>query len=228
MAAISYTRVSTDQQTESGAGMAAQAAAIAAYAKANGLTITASYSDEGISGSADLDGRPGLAAAVAAIRKGDVLLVAKRDRLGRDVLLVSTIERMVNRKGASVVSCDGAGNGSTPADQFMRHMIDAASQYERGLIKARTRQAMAAMRKAGRLTGTVPFGYAVGNDNTLVAVPAEQLVIAKIEACHQAGLSLRQIAATLTAAGLVTKKGNTAWTHTAVGSILRRQAMLAA
>ena len=228
MAAISYTRVSTDQQTESGAGMAAQAAAIAAYAKANGLTITASYSDEGISGSADLDGRPGLAAAVAAIRKGDVLLVAKRDRLGRDVLLVSTIERMVNRKGASVVSCDGAGNGSTPADQFMRHMIDAASQYERGLIKARTRQAMAAMRKAGRLTGTVPFGYAVGNDNTLVAVPAEQLVIERIEACHKAGLSLRQIAATLTAAGLLTKQGHSVWTHTAVQSILRRQQALAA
>lgn len=228
MAAIAYTRVSTDQQAESGAGLAAQAAAIASYAAKAGLTITASYSDDGISGAADLDGRPGLAAAVAAIRKGDVLLVAKRDRLGRDVLLVSTIERMVTRKGAAVVSADGAGNGSSPADQFMRHMLDAASEFERGLIRSRTRQAMASMRKAGRLTGTVPFGFTLGNDNTLVAVPAEQLVIERIEACHQAGLSLRQIAATLTAAGLLTKQGHSVWTHTAVQSILRRQAALAA
>ena len=228
MAAIAYTRVSTDQQTESGAGLAAQTAAIASYAKANGLAITASYSDDGISGAADLDGRPGLAAAVAALRKGDVLLVGKRCRLGRDVLLVATIERIISRKGASVVSCDGAGNGSSPADEFMRTMIDAASQYERGLIRSRTRQAMAAMRKAGRLTGTVPFGFILGDDNTLVPVPAEQLVIERIEACHKAGLSLRQIAATLTAAGLLTKQGHSVWTHTAVQSILRRQAMLAA
>ena len=53
------------------------------------------FSDEGVSGTADLDKRTGLLAALAALSKDVVLLVAKRDRIGRDVLLIKTVERMV-------------------------------------------------------------------------------------------------------------------------------------
>ena len=103
MNAISYLRVSTDEQTESGAGLAAQADACQAYAQRAGLEVVASYSDESISGAAGLDKRPGLLEAIAGLGRGDVLVVAKRDRLGRDPIVVAMVEAAVRRKGAKVV-----------------------------------------------------------------------------------------------------------------------------
>ena len=50
-------------------------------------------------------------------------------------MLTMTIERTIGRRGASVVSCDGIGNGDGAADQFMRTVMDAAAQFERGLIR---------------------------------------------------------------------------------------------
>lgn len=228
MNGIIYTRVSTGEQAESGAGLAAQVAAIEAHAARNGITITGRFEDAGVSGAADIEDRPGLAAAIGALRRGDVLLTAKRDRLGRDVMLVMTIERMVGRRGARIVSCDGIGNGDGAADQFMRTIMDAAAQFERGLIRARTKAAMHAKRKAGERTGEVPFGWALGTDGKLVPVAHEQEVIRRIEALRADGMSYRAVAQVLTDAGIVTKKGVSKWTHTTVRSIVQRQAAVAA
>lgn len=228
MNAIAYVRVSTADQAESGAGLAAQVAAINAYAKRHGLTITETFEDAGISGAAGLEDRPGLAAAIGRLRRGDVLLIAKRDRLGRDVMNVMLIEKVIAKRGASVASADGVGNGDGAADVFMRQVMDAAAAFERNLIRARTKAAMAAKRKAGERVGEVPFGWAIDAAGRLVEDAAEQNVLAKIVACRQAGMSLRKIAAILTEAGCVTKKGGTAWSHSTVQSILERAAALAA
>lgn len=228
MAAVAYVRVSTDNQAESGAGLAAQRAAIEAYAGRAGLTITTFTEDAGISGAAGIEDRPGLAAAVAALRRGDVLIVAKRDRVARDTFTATLIERAVAKRGASIVSADGIGNGQGPADDFMRSVMDAAAQLERGLIRQRTRAAMAAKRKAGERTGEVPFGWTVAADGRLIEVAAEQLVIRRIQECREAGVSLRRIAQILTDARVITKKGGTEWSHTTIKSILDRAAALAA
>ena len=79
------------------------------------------------------------------------------------------------------MSCDGIGNGDGAADVFMRQVMDAASQFERGLIRARTRAAMHEMRKAGERTGTIPFGWSLAADGRLAQVAEEQEVIARIE-----------------------------------------------
>lgn len=228
MRGFSYIRVSTDGQADSGAGLAAQVAAIDGYAARAGITIVGRFEDAGVSGAADIEDRPGLAAAIGALRRGDVLLIAKRDRLGRDVALVMSIERMVTRRGAKVVSCDGIANGDGAADQFMRTMLDATAQFERSLIRARTRAAMQAKRKAGERTGELPFGWTLGEDGRLEAVPQEQKVLSDIEALRADGMTYRAIAQLLTDAGITTKKGASRWTHTTIRSILRRQAAVAA
>jgi len=225
--AVAYLRVSTNDQAESGAGLAAQRAAITAYASANNMTITAWYEDAGVSGAAGLEARPGLAAAVAGLRRGSVLLIAKRDRLGRDTLVSLTIEKAVAKRGSVIVSADGLGNGDTAGDVFMRSILDAAAQFERGLIRQRTRAAMAEKRRAGQRVGQVPFGWRVEGDR-LVEVEAEQLVLRRITECRDAGMSLRQIAAILTEAAVTTKSGSTTWTHTTIKSILDRAAAVAA
>lgn len=228
MAAISYTRVSSDKQAESGAGLAAQAAAIKSYAKQAGLELVESYSDDGISGAAGIEGRPGLAAAIGRLRRGDVLVIAKRDRLGRDMMATLTIERAVAKRGASIVSADGVGNGDGAADAFMRSVMDAAAQFERDLIKARTRAAMAEKRKAGHRIGEVPFGWSLAADGNLEPVPAEQEILDLIRELRESGVSLRSIAKQLTDLGIVTKKGKAKWSHSTVQSVLSRARLMAA
>lgn len=223
-----YTRVSTTDQAESGAGLAAQAAAIEAFAAKAGHTITATFTDAGISGAAGIEDRPGLMAAVAGLRRGDALVIAKRCRLGRDPMAVLMIERAVAKRGAVILSADGIGNDGDANSQFMKAIIDAAAAYERNLIKARTKAALHAKRKAGQRTGEVPFGWTVGTDGNLIEVAEEQAVLDRIKALRDAGLSLRKIATVLTEAGILTKKGKATWYAETIKSILDRAAALAA
>jgi DNA invertase Pin-like site-specific DNA recombinase len=68
--------------------------------------------DAGTSGSLAIEDRPVLVDAVAVLRRGDVLLVAKRDRLRRDVIAVAMIERLIATRGARIVSAAGEGTES--------------------------------------------------------------------------------------------------------------------
>ncbi len=227
MAAIGYVRVSTDAQGESGAGLDAQRAAIAAYVAKAGLDLVAVHEDAGVSGAAGIEDRPGLIAAVAQLRKGDTLIVAKRCRLGREAMAVLMIEKAVAKRGGTISSADGVGNGSDPSAKFMAAIIDAAAAYERNLIKCRTKAALAAKRSKGERTGQVPFGWR-DEDGILVAVPAEQEVLVRIHECRAAGLSLRAIAGILMAEGITTKEGKGTWHASTIKSILTRAAAVAA
>ena len=227
MAAIGYIRVSTEQQGESGAGLDAQRAAIVAFAAKAGLDLVAIHEDAGVSGAAGIEDRPGLIAAVAQLRKGDTLIVGKRCRLGREQMAVLMIEKAVAKRGASISSADGVGNGDDPSARFMAAIIDAAAAYERNLIRCRTKAALAAKRSKGERVGQVPFGWR-DEDGRLVAVEAEQEVLARIHECRQTGLSLRAIAAILNDEKITTRQGGTKWYASTIKSILDRAAAVAA
>ena len=209
MAHFAYLRVSTTDQAESGAGLAAQLDACRRFAQAAGVDLVAVHEDAGISGAKGLEARPGLLAAIAGLAKDDVLVVAKRDRLGRDPIVVAMIESAVGRKGARIVSAAGEGTeGDDPASVLMRRMIDAFAEYERLLIGARTKAALGAKKARGERTGAVPYGYTLATDGVkLVAVPDEQDVIAEARRLHGAGLSLRAIARELESQGFVSRNG---------------------
>lgn len=224
--AVAYVRVSTTDQADSGAGLAAQRAAIEAYAAKAGLTITSWNEDAGISGAAAIEDRPGLMSAIGELRRGSVLLIAKRDRIARDTFLALVVEKAAAKRGATIATADGVANGDTPADQFMRSILDATAQFERSMIRQRTRTAMAAKRRAGERTGEVPFGWDL-IDGRLCENAAEQTVIRCILDCREQGMSLRAIAAILNGRAITTKKGRM-WYGETVRSILDRAAALAA
>lgn len=228
MNAVIYTRVSTDDQAASGLGLAAQVAACESFATKAGHVVTACHTDAGISGAAGLEDRPGLMAAIAGLRRGDALVIAKRCRLGRDQMAILMIEKAVSSKGATILSADGVGNTADPASQLMKGIVDQFGIYERAMIRSRTKAALAAKRRAGELAGEVPFGWRAGEDGCLVEVADEQNVLRIIGELRAAGVSLRQIAKELTDAGHRTKKGKATWSHTTVKSILERAAALAA
>jgi DNA invertase Pin-like site-specific DNA recombinase len=225
MKAVAYLRVSTDSQSEAGHGLRAQRDANRAWAKRSEFKrIAETFSDAGISGAAGLENRPALLEAVAALQAGDVLVVAKRDRLGRDPFVIAMIEAAVARQGAKIVSAAGEGtDGNAPGDVLMRRMVDAFAEYERLLIGARTKAALQAKIRRGERVGSLPYGFdLVGDGVQLVRNKREQRAIRLIGDLHESGLSLRKIAAELTRLGIRTKNGNAVWGHTAVNRILNR------
>jgi len=209
MAHFAYLRVSTSDQAESGAGLAAQLDACRRLADAQGVELVAIHQDAGISGAKGLEARPGLLDAIAGLTKGDVLVVAKRDRLGRDPIKVAMIESAVARKGARIVSTAGEGTeGDDPASVLMRRMVDAFAEYERLLIGARTKAALGAKRARGERTGQIPYGFALADDGVqLLPVAAEQDVIVEARRLQGAGQSLRAIARELARRGFVSRSG---------------------
>ncbi len=167
--------------------------------------------DPGVCSVTPIDQRPALVAALASLREhgAGVLVVAKRDRIARDPGLTAAVERVAAEAGSVVRSAAGEGNGSTPADEFMRGVIDSASRYERALIRARTTAALAVIRARGQKTGgSVPYGHRLDMDGrTLVAVEAEQATIARARTLAAEGHSLRAIAGRLADDGRVSRSG---------------------
>jgi site-specific DNA recombinase len=220
-AAVAYLRVSTDEQH---LGPVAQRAALEAWAAREGVSIVAWCEDLGVSGGATLDRRPGLLAALAALEEhgAGVLIVAKRDRLARDVMVAAMVEAAAARVGARVVSAAGEGTDGAEGDPtglLMRRLVDAFSEYERALIAARTKAALAVKRGRGEATGgDAPFGTRK-EGGRLVRDEAEQEIIAAAREYRAAGLSLRQIAARLEERGLLAR-GKATWTAGAVSRLL--------
>lgn len=206
--AIGYLRVSTDEQAASGLGLDAQRAALAAAAARLGAELVATHADEGLSGSKGVEDRPALLAAIGELQRGDVLLVAKRDRLGRDPIHVAMIERMVARKGSRVVSAAGEGTeNDDPTSVLMRRIVDAFAEYERLVIGARTKAALKAKRDAGKRAGCVPFGFHADDEGNLHEHEGEQKVIQAALKAKADGLSQRAIVAELKAKGFTSRSG---------------------
>lgn len=235
MNAVAYLRVSTDEQAESRAGLEGQLHSIQSHCRRNGLALKATFSDEGISGAANLDKRPGLLDAINALGRGDVLMVSKRDRLARDVVACAVVERMVAKRGGRVVSVAGEGTDADDATSvLMRRIVDAFAEHERLVIAARTRAALQAKRRRGERAGKMPFGYTLadasaspsrsraGNPVALVAVPEQLAVVERIRRERAAGLSMRTIAQRLTDDGIPTATGLSRWSHATIQGIVRQ------
>src|SRR5690349_19022831 len=144
---VSYIRVSTRQQGRSGLGIEAQRAAIVRFADTEGYIIAAEHVEVETGKGADaLDRRPELAAALAAARKLRCpIIVAKLDRLSRDVAFIFGL---MAQKVPFIVAELGAD-----ADPFMLHLYAALAEKERSLISQRTRAALAAKKAQGARLG---------------------------------------------------------------------------
>lgn len=208
--AVAYRRVSTVEQADSGLGLEAQQTLIASAALRLNLSVVETFTDAGLSGSLGIEQRPGLADALNSLKRGDTLLVAKRDRIARDAFLAVLVEREVVRKGARTISAAGEGTETDdPAAVFTRRILDAVSELERALIASRTRAAMAEAKRRGRRIGCVPWGHGVGVDGrTLVPHQGELLVLERIRSLRARGLTLHNIAATLNVEGRRNRAGN--------------------
>lgn len=102
------------------------------------------------------DDRPGLAACLADLRAGDVLVVWKLDRLGRSLSHLIRIVEELKGHGVAFRSLTEAIDTTTAHGEFLFNLFGSLAQYERALIKERVTAGLAAARRRGRKGGRPP------------------------------------------------------------------------
>jgi DNA invertase Pin-like site-specific DNA recombinase len=211
--ALGYIRVSTEKQELS---LDAQRSAIERWSEYNGLTIRAWFVDEDVHGDDPHDKRPGLSAALADAKYGEDIVILRRDRLARDVMVAGIIGRVIANQGGRIRSTDGSGELDGPEGVLVRGIMDLFAQYERLMIVARTKAALAKKRERGEATGHIaPMGYSIKKrrhayeKSTLQVNEDEVKALARMRELRAGGVSYRAIAKTLTAEGF--KPRGEAW-----------------
>jgi DNA invertase Pin-like site-specific DNA recombinase len=104
--------------------------------------------------------------------------------------------------GARIVSAAGEGDGTDPAAKLMRTIIDAFAEYERLIIGARTKAALAVKKTKAERIGGIPYGFSDVNGK-LVPNEDEQRVIIEAKYLSSTGLSMRGICAQFAVEGVV-------------------------
>lgn len=204
---VGYVRVSTSEQAESGAGLAAQRATIEAEADRRGWQLVAVHEDAGISGKS-MTGRAGLDAALMAVEKGEaeVLVVAKLDRLSRSLLDFANLMERSRRKRWALVALDLGVDTTTPAGEMVASLMATFAQYERRIIGVRTKEALAVKRAEG---------VRLGRPNSLSTE-----VVQRIQRERAEGKTLAAIADGLNVGTVPTAHGGRAWHRATIRQVL--------
>lgn len=214
--AIAYYRVSTAKQGRSGLGLEAQQEAVRRFAEVEGFEIIGERVEVETGKGADaLDRRPILRAALDDARKtGAVVVVAKLDRLSRDVAFIAGL---MAQRVPFVVTELGAD-----ADPFMLHLYAALAEKERAVISQRTKDALAAAKKRGVMLGK--HGREVLAPRNRKDAQSRAMAISEaVKEKLDSGKSLRAITAELNAENVPTAKGGQ-WHLTSVKRLVDRMA----
>ena len=213
---IAYYRVSTQRQGASGLGLEAQRSAVMAHLAGSDKTVIEEFLEvETGKGSNALEKRPQLRLALERCRKtGATLLIAKLDRLARNVHFVSGLIET----GVDFIAAD-----MPHANKVMIQMHAVMSEWERDQISERTKAALAAAKARGVMLGTTgPANLRPQNEQRQQEAQAFRERLRPVLAGFMAqGLTRRAMAAHLNDLGILTPKGG-AWSYTQVQRVLGR------
>jgi DNA invertase Pin-like site-specific DNA recombinase len=208
---VAYYRVSTDRQGATGYGLDAQRADALRYIGTGHLAAEYTEVESGKSHT----NRPQLLAALAECRKKKAtLVIAKLDRLGRNVAFISALME----SGAEVVCCDNPN-----ANRLMLHMLAAFAEWEREQISKRTKAALTAAKARGVMLGNPRIQEAQDAARAvhLARRPAPEIRARMCELEAQ-GMSYRAIARELNRLNIKTGRG-CQWFGATVKAALQQQ-----
>ena len=227
---IAYYRVSTQRQAGSGLGLAAQQADVLRYATSQNAEIVAQFTEVE---TGKLSTRPQLAAAIRLAKAtGATLVVAKLDRLARNMAFTATLLE----SGVEFVACDNPN-----ANRLTIHILAAVAEDEARRISERTKAALAAAKARGMKLGAASPRSAFRNGSERgwraavarsAAVRAERLaahynaILPAMQSKREAGETFEAIAGWLNGEGHRTTRGRP-FTATTVMRALERRASAA-
>lgn len=224
---VTYFRVSTAKQCQSGLGLEGQQAAVGAFVARRECQVVGSYTEVESGKRAD---RPQLAKALAhAKRSKATLVVAKLDRLARNVHFMSSLME----SAVDFVAID-----LEHANRLTIHILSAVAEGEAKAISDRTKAALAAAKARGTLLGSARPDHWKGREaerlagglkglkaaaavRSKAAVEAYADLVPTIKELRDSGKSLRQIAEALNAEGHSTRTGKE-WNAVQVSRVLER------
>lgn len=194
MRAITYARVSTGKQAESGLSLDDQAERMGREISRRGWELVEAHTDAGRSGRTGKS-RPALDAALEALAAGeaDALVVAKLDRLARSTIALSRIMQTSQEQGWALVILDPDLDTSTAAGRLTATVLGAVAEYESELIADRARMTHRRRKAAGHRAGQAP-------------ILSDELRH-RIADTRTGGASFARIADELNAEGIPTAKG---------------------
>lgn len=218
---VGYIRVSTAKQERSGLGLEAQRQTINNYLNGGSWELLSEYVEVE---SGKNNERPKLKQAIDHCRMtGAILVIAKLDRLSRDLHFIATLQK----SNVKFVSCD-----MPEANEFTVHIMAAMAQQERKMISQRTKEALQAAKARGVKLGNPQ------NLSTEAANKGRKLgdvarirkanqfasdVYPLIQSHQEQGSGLRQIARLFNEQGILSARGKTgSWTPTAIKNIVSR------
>ena len=220
---VSYIRVSTQRQGRSGLGLEAQREAVNNYLNGGNWTLIAEMVE--IESGKRIKNRPKLTEALSLCRiHGATLVVAKLDRLARNVVFISTLME----SGMAFIAVD-----LPQANKLTVHIMSAMAEYEAAAISTRTKEALAAAKARGTKLGGYRWavstvaqtgGIASGMERGARATKRAHDLMPIVNSIREGGAtSLRQIAAGLKERGITTPRGEkSAWTAAQVHRLLAR------
>lgn len=218
---VTYIRVSTACQGKSGLGIEAQREAIARFCQAEGYKALAEHVEvESGKGDVTLARRPQLVAALAAAKRAKcAVVVAKLDRLSRDVHFISGL---MAQRVPFIVAELGAD-----ADPFMLHIYAAFAERERAIIGARTKAALGALKAKGvklgnrtNLPAAAKQGAAANRHGADTFAVNVLPIVRQMQATGVT--SLAALAAGLNSRGIPTARGGT-WHPSTVRNLVQRE-----
>jgi site-specific DNA recombinase len=226
---VGYVRVSTEGQADAGVSLDAQRSKLMAYAQAMDLDLVAIEVDAGAS--AKTLARPALQRALATLDRdtAEGLLVAKLDRLTRSVRDLGELVERYFASRFSLLSVADSIDTRSAAGRLVLNVLASVAQWEREATGERTRDALAHLKASGVRLGGAGLGWE-RSDRTdeqghrvVRDVQSEGATVERIIALRAEGLTLRAIAARLTADGHATKRGGR-WAAATVNKVLARAA----
>lgn len=165
--AVSYLRVSGRGQAD-GDGFPRQRAAVERYARAHRVDLVHEFQDAGVSGTRELEGRPGLAALLDRVESNGVrlVLVERADRLARDLMVSEVILGQFRRLGVQVIAADSGTDltvqDGDPTRTLIRQVLAAVAQFEKAILVLKLRAARDRVRaRTGRCEGPKPYASEV-------------------------------------------------------------------
>jgi DNA invertase Pin-like site-specific DNA recombinase len=222
--AVAYLRVSTSKQE---IGPEAQEAEIRIWCERHSIELATEPFLDRVSGGSELLKRPALLDAIEAMRehRAGILVAHKRDRFARDTQVIGNLSLYLRKQGVRLCTTEHAPHTTEEEAPFVRAIEgiqDVFAEFERSMIRARTKGALAVKRRRGERIGTIPYGSKLGPDGVrLIPEPSEQKIVKLVRRLRDEGLSLRVIAAELDARGLRPRRGKR-WYPTTIKKIVER------